>query len=107
MSTPVLNHEPAHQEPASARRAHSGRLLAAHAEALFTSDLSARCEYTPIEVAAAIRHAIGTHNGIRGCAGEVAAEYGQHPETAARRMRWARAVIEGIDAPGSWPGAST
>jgi hypothetical protein len=70
------------------------QLLAARAEALFTSDLSVRGEYTQIEVAAAIRHAIGTRNGIRGCAGEVAAAYGEHPETAARRMRWARAVIE-------------
>jgi hypothetical protein len=72
--------------------------LAARAEALFTSDLSVRCEYTKIEVAAAIRRAIGTHHGLRGCAGEVAA-YGEHPETAARRMRWARAVVEGINAP--------
>jgi len=91
MITPVLYREPAHQESAPAQ------LLAARAEALFTSDLSARREYTQIEVAAAIRHAIGTHNGIRGCMAEVAAAYGDHPETAARRMRWARAVIESID----------
>jgi hypothetical protein len=71
---------------------------AALADALFTSDLSARCEHTPIEVATAIRHAIGTHAGTGGCAAEVAAEYGEHPETAARRMRWARAVVDGIDA---------
>ena len=82
------------------------QLLAARAEALFTSDLSVRREYTRIEVATAIRHAIGTHNGIRGCAGEVAAAYGEHPETAARRMRWARAVIDGCTASADWPGAS-
>ena len=91
MSTLVQYQEPAHPYPA-----RSGQLLAARAEALFTSNLSAQCAYTQIEVAAAIRHAIGTHNGIRGCAGEVAAAYGEHPETAARRMRWARATIEGI-----------
>jgi hypothetical protein len=68
-------------------------VLAARAEALFASNLSARCEYTQIEVASAIRQAIGAHNGIRGCIGEVAAAYGEHPETAARRMRWARALI--------------
>jgi hypothetical protein len=73
--------------------------LTALADALFTSDLSARCEHTPIEVATAIRHAIGTHAGTGGCAAEVAAEYGEHPETAARRMRWARAVVDGINAP--------
>jgi hypothetical protein len=87
--------------------ARSGQLLAARAQALFTSDLSARCEHTRTEVAAAIRRAIGTHHGTDGCAAEVAAAYGEHPETAARRMRWARAVIEGIDAPANWPGAST
>jgi hypothetical protein len=37
----------------------------------------------------------------------VAAEYGEHPETAARRMRWARAVVDGIDAAAGWLGAST
>jgi hypothetical protein len=69
------------------------QLMAARAEALFTSDLSARRDHTYTDVAAAIRHAIRTHGGIRGCAGEVAAAYGEHPETAALRMRWARAVI--------------
>jgi hypothetical protein len=93
MITPVLDRGPARHESASAQ------LRAARAEALFTSDLSARREYTEIEVAAAIRRAIGTHNGIRGCVAEVAAAYGDHPETAAGRMRWARAVIEAIDAP--------
>jgi hypothetical protein len=86
MSTPVLNQalKPAEVWPA---------------EALFTSDLSARCAYTQIEVATAIRRAIGTYHGTGGCAAEVAAAYGEHPETAARRMRWARAVIDGISAP--------
>jgi hypothetical protein len=115
MSTPVLHHEPAHQEPASARgsrvnpypsrsdrgatlaelrSARPGQLVEARAAALFASDLSAHCEHTETEVAAAIRRAIGTRNGLRGCAGEVATAYGDHPETAARRMRWARGVVE-------------
>jgi hypothetical protein len=115
MSTPVLYHEPAHQEPASAwgsrvnpcpsrsdrgaavaelQSARPGQLVEARAAALFASDLSAHCEHTEAEVAAAIRRAIGTRNGLRGCAGEVAAAYGDHPETAARRMRWARAVVD-------------
>jgi len=87
--------------------ARPGQLLAARAQALFTSDLSAQCDHTQIEVVAAIRHAIRTHHGFGGCAAEVAAAYGEHPETAARRMRWARAVIEGINAPSGWPGASS
>ena len=53
--------------------------LAARAEALFASDLSVRGQYTQIEVAAAIRRAIDAHRGLRGCAGEVAAAYGEHP----------------------------
>ena len=80
--------------------------LAARAAALFTSDLSVRCEYTQIEVAAAIRHAIGAHRGVNGCAGEVAAAFGEHPETAARRMRWARTIVEGINASARRSGAA-
>jgi hypothetical protein len=100
MIAPVLDHEPAHRQSAPAQ------LLGARAEALFASDLSARCEYTQIEVAAAIRHAISAHNGILGCVAEVAAAYGEHPETAARRMRWARTVIESFQAPIVWPGVT-
>jgi hypothetical protein len=115
MSTPVVYHEPAHQEPALARgsrvnpypvwseraatpaelpSARPGQLVEARAAALFASDLSAHGAHTEAEVAAAIRVAIGAHSGLRGCAGEVAAAYGECPETAARRMRWARAVVE-------------
>ena len=36
----------------------------------------------------------------------VIAAYGEHPETAVRRMRWARAVVEGINASASWSGAA-
>jgi hypothetical protein len=103
MSFPVLPHEPARGSNIYAARFERVATLAevqsavsARAEALFTSDLSARREHTTIEVAAAIRQAIGAHRGIRGCAGEVAAAYGEYPETAASRMRWARAVVEGI-----------
>ena len=69
---------------------------AARAEALFTSDLSAFTHHTQASVEAAIRRAIRVHGGSRGCAGEAAAAYGEYPETAAPRMRWARAVAEGI-----------
>jgi hypothetical protein len=113
MSTAVLHHLPVHGEPAhswgpgsregqreqsaEARPADSSLLLAARAQALFTSDLSAHCEYTQAEVVAAVRQAFRARDGIGGCAAEVAVAYGQYPETAARRMRWARAVIQGID----------
>jgi nitrogenase molybdenum-iron protein alpha/beta subunit len=74
-------------------------LTAARADALFTSDLSARCGHSPAEIAAAIRNAIRTHHGSRGCAGEVAAAYGEHEETAVQRMRWALTVINGTYSP--------
>ena len=34
--------------------------------------------------------------GARGCAARVAQEYGEHPETAVRRMRWARTAVTGV-----------
>jgi hypothetical protein len=109
MSTLVLSHKPAQRTPAPAQwlSARSGQLLAARAQALFASDLSARREYTRTEVAAAIRQAVSAHRGRGGCAGQVAAAYGEHPETAADRMRWARAVIQAMQAPTGWPGAAS
>ena len=83
MSTPVLYQEPAPAlqvrsiDPYPARYERSAAL----ADALFLSDLSARCEHTRIEVATAIRHAIGTHHGIGGCAAR------WPPRTASTRRR--------------------
>jgi hypothetical protein len=68
--------------------------LTARASALFASDLSARCDHSRAEIAAAIRRGIRSYGGVHGCVGEVAAAYGEHPETAALRMRWARSVVE-------------
>ena len=69
-------------------------LTAARAEALFTSLLSSASRPRPAEVAAAIRGAVRAHGGTRGCAVEVAGEFGDHPDTAALRMRWALQVVE-------------
>ena len=62
------------------------------AEALFASTLQ------PSERPAAdeVRHAVtGTLQrlGSRGCAAQVAAEFGDYPETAVRRMTWALATV--------------
>ena len=38
--------------------------------------------------------AIAAHGGVRGCVGEVAAAYGEYPETAVPRMQWARQTIQ-------------
>jgi hypothetical protein len=69
---------------------------AARAEALFVSDVSADASLTPEEYRDAIRRALLRHGGVRGCAAEVAAEYGDHPETAAPRMRWARQIVQSV-----------
>jgi hypothetical protein len=68
-------------------------LTAARAQALFTSHLSASHQPTRADTQTSIRHAVRTHGGTRGCAAEVAAAYGDHPETAAPRMRWARGIV--------------
>jgi hypothetical protein len=69
---------------------------AARAAALFVSDLSANDQPTCTEVEATIKHSLRTHGGARGCAANVAATYGDYPELAAPRMRWARNVIENL-----------
>ena len=69
-------------------------LTAARAEALFTSRLSTGSQPGHATVAEAIRIAVRAHGGVRGCAADVATEYGDHPEVAVPRMRWARGVID-------------
>lgn len=69
-------------------------LTAARAEALFTSHLSTGSRPVHGIVDDAIHAAVRAHGGTRGCAAEVAAEYGDHPEVAMPRMQWARGVVE-------------
>jgi hypothetical protein len=64
----------------------------ARADALFASPLQRSDAPTPAQVHQAIAAAVAAF-GIRGCAARVAQAYGEHPETAARRMRWARATL--------------
>ncbi|MEJ3746280.1 hypothetical protein WEI85_23690 [Actinomycetes bacterium KLBMP 9797] len=69
-------------------------LTAARAEALFTSHLSTGSQPAFGTVVDAIRDAVRMHGGVRGCAADVASAYGDRPETAVPRMRWARGVVE-------------
>src|SRR5262245_66477887 len=64
----------------------------ARADALFASSLQRSSEPTVAQVHGAIAEALAAF-GIRGCAARVAQAYGEHPETAAPRMRWARAEV--------------
>jgi hypothetical protein len=83
---------------------NSTNLLAiARAEALFVSGVSAGAPLSRDEATAAIRHAVRTHCGSRGCAAEFAAWYGDRPETAAPRMRWARGIVESLFQRGAAP----
>ena len=62
---------------------------ALQAEALFASALQRRDEPSVGQVQHAIATAI-RDLGRAGCAARVAQEFGDHPETAVMRMRWAR-----------------
>ena len=68
---------------------------AVRAEALFVSPL--QCSDAP--AAEQVRRAVATAlrcTGIRGCAARVAGEFGDHPELAVTRMRWALATVRAV-----------
>ena len=58
-------------------------------EALFASALQPSDAPTADMVAEAVTRAVH-HVGIGGCVGRMAQEFGDHPDAAAERMRWAR-----------------
>ena len=64
----------------------------AHCQALFCSGLQPSETPTADMVAMAISRAVQQF-GIWGCVCRMAQEFGDHPDTAARRMRWARQLI--------------
>ena len=61
------------------------------ADALFVSVLQRSDVPSGDQVRKAVAAAVRAY-GDRGCAARVAREFGDHPETAAARMRWARAA---------------
>jgi hypothetical protein len=65
----------------------------ARADALFVSALQRSQEPSATQVRQAIAAAIREF-GAQGCAARVAQAYGEHPETAVLRMRWARALVQ-------------
>jgi len=73
---------------------------AVRADAVFASGLQRRDEPSASQVRQAAAAAIRAF-GWSGCAGRVAQEFGDHPETAAIRMRWARGVASAAFA--DWP----
>jgi hypothetical protein len=82
-------------------------IRAVRADALFVSSLQRSDEPSAEQVRLAIAAAVRQF-GSRGCAWRVAQEFGEHPELAAARMRWARGVVAGafggpgLRRPGGW-----
>jgi len=78
--------------------AHPGSICspadALFASALFVSTLQCSEELSAGQIQQAIAAALRAF-GSAGCAGRVAQEFGDHPDTAAARMRWARSVTAG------------
>jgi hypothetical protein len=67
-------------------------LLDARAEALFASNVSAHEPADRDQVDGAIRVTMRLRR-VKGCVAYVAQEFGDHPETAVVRMRWAVATV--------------
>ena len=72
------------------------QLLAARAAALFASDLPAGSRPSAALVEDAIARTVRACGGTRGCVATLAAAYGDCPETAVPRMRWARGVVQEV-----------
>ena len=71
---------------------------ATRAAALFLSPLSRDREHTIAQVESAIFESLLAHGGARGCSADVAAYFGDYPELAGARMRWACGVVQALDA---------
>ena len=70
---------------------HHLSISAVRADALFVSALQRSEELSTGQVWQAVAAAVRAF-GSKGCAERVAQEFGDHPDTAVARMRWARMV---------------
>ena len=71
------------------------RVSSARADALFASALQRSDEPSAGRVRQAIAATIAARSGS-GCAALVAQAFGEHPETAITRMRWARTTVADV-----------
>ena len=83
---------------------HHLSISAARADALFVSALQRSDQPDAGQVRKAVAAAVRVYGGEE-CARRVAQEFGDHPDTAVARMRWARAVAAEVFAapPGPAP----
>ena len=75
-----------------AGREMPGTFEAVRAEALFLSALQPSGSPSPDQIRRAVTTTL-RRLGVRGCAAQVAGEYGDHPDTAVARMSWALATV--------------
>ncbi|WP_433727136.1 hypothetical protein ACQP2Y_11590 [Actinoplanes sp. CA-051413] len=68
-------------------------IVIARAEALFASFVPTGAPLTPAEAHEAVAQAVRSRGGIRRCAAEMAAVFGDSPDAAVARMRWALGII--------------
>ena len=73
---------------------------AVRAEALFASTLQPSGSTSPDQVRAAVATTL-RRLGNGGCAARMAGEFGDHPDTAVARMRWALATVRMVYPPPS------
>lgn len=67
-------------------------MVAIRAEALFVSALRSSDSPGPEQVRRAVEQTL-RQLGVRGCATQMAGEFGDHPDTAATRMTWALETV--------------
>jgi hypothetical protein len=72
-----------------------GTFETARARALFASTLQPSGSLSPGQIRRAVAATL-QRLGVRGCAARVAGEFGDHPDTAVARMRWALATIQTV-----------
>lgn len=70
-------------------------LESVRAEALFVSDVQVSEQPDSERVRAAVIGAVQRH-GSKGCAELVAHEFGDHPDTASRRMLWVLGAVRTV-----------
>jgi hypothetical protein len=73
----------------------SSTIEAVRAEALFASAVQSSEMLDGDEVRVMVARTLRRF-GVRGCAVQVAGEFGDHPETAVTRMAWALATIRTV-----------
>jgi hypothetical protein len=77
----------------------------ARCTALFVSELQRSDAPDPAMLTELVRRAVG-RLGVRGCAGLMAQEFGDHPEAARDRMLWIRQLVGEAPAASGPPAAA-